>query len=1332
MSEHELPEIFAAALEADDAISRDRIIQEMCGDNTELQNNVVSLLKAADSDTQLHSAILKKELHAGSPVKDSLTLSHPSVLSSLRSQFSAPSVVLRNEDSEIHEPILRPNSTELPSRNEGSKYQLHGEIARGGMGAVLKGVDIDLGRNLAIKVLLDAHKDNPEVIQRFVEEAQIGGQLQHPGIAPVYELGTFADNRPYFTMKLVNGKTLASSLADRQSPDQDRAKLIGIFEQVCQTMAYAHSRGVIHRDLKPANIMIGAFGEVQVMDWGLAKVLNSGGIADEKKARNHYQDNDVVTHRSHLNSAQIGTDKFENDMTLVGSVMGTPSYMPPEQALGEVDKLDERSDVFGLGAILCEIITGKPPYVSEKSSELFQMASLAKLKPCFERLDHCNADQQLVLLVQGCLSKDAKDRPKNARAVADRISQYLESVERRLQNSELERVKIETRSIESAKRRRTKVALAVSILALIATSLGAYFWNQIQVNNRKLEATETVNQSILEARVQQELASNAGPTERKLLLEKAVLNADKAVDFAETNYVSSMTMQTAKCLRRQLSGELDETKLEEQIQNYNRDLKSRLQSIRQEFFVGGHDFDFRIDANNFNYGVARSQFETAFMEADHDFFSNAEKKLFEWIDDSPIRHELTQSLADWRRCFGSQNLAETLRPWLTTQSWQDAAELMKTKADEHSDFRLTHATLLAVLGDDASFKSTCKKILESARGQRAFDSREHASFVCLLKPELINPEILPTDWIQTSQNESFAEKHRTWVSQANNTRALLEYRKTRFNEAVDAIEDSKNLPQTDSVRTLGKCIKAMALFRLGEIEQAYQLLDKAEESLVRITQSFSLIDHETVACWILFKEASQLIRPDRRVSNFSLDRVPQSTIWADAPSLSDVLFQGSIEQKLLTLTNRLDTSQFRTAVRNAANRGDRTRLREFASNRSLNSMPLQSIALLARALQKLDELDLAIAVFKTGQIQDPSDFELNYGLGKCLIELKRYDQGIGYCRAALAAYPQSIGARWTLTSGLTLAGRNEEALASLRRLLANNRFSVNSYQELAIALTENYGHHDAAIVVIKKALNSDPDNAFNVALLAKSLNSEGKHESALVEIQRAIELAPESLIPRVVYPEILWELGRADDAIEQCRVATRKFPRDGLFFYKLGGYLYNLHNYEDALIAFEKAVERAPYEPWYRARLATTYRRLERDIESKIQFDVAKSLFASEENELRRELSRDPQSATASFNLARNLVFQRRYYESITYFNRAIELDGSDPFKQHAIGNAFTSLNEHEHALRHFKNASEIVPDNADYHELIGKTLRRLNRKDESRLHLETANRLRKKERGMN
>jgi len=233
--------------------------------------------------------------------------SAPGVLATLAETVAdIPRVHLRDTETITGPgPVVRPSSGELPDPSDRvARLQLLGEVARGGMGVIIKGRDSDLGRDLAVKVLLDEHREKPDLIRRFVEEAQISGQLQHPGVVPVYELGTLADHRPYFAMKLVKGRTLAALLAERQvegypsvgggsvrrsdrgteapptggpSPGHGLPRFLSIFEQVCQTMAFADARGVIHRDLKPSNIMAGSFGEVQVMDWGLAKVLPEGG-----------------------------------------------------------------------------------------------------------------------------------------------------------------------------------------------------------------------------------------------------------------------------------------------------------------------------------------------------------------------------------------------------------------------------------------------------------------------------------------------------------------------------------------------------------------------------------------------------------------------------------------------------------------------------------------------------------------------------------------------------------------------------------------------------------------------------------------------------------------------------------------------------------------------------------------------------------------------------------------------------------------------------------------------------------------------------------------------
>ena len=250
------------------------------------------------------------------------------------------------------------------------RYDLKYLLGEGGMGDVWLGRDRRLRRSIAVKVVQPRWVKNATILRRFVEEAQLTSQLQHPAIPPVYELGELPDGRPYFCMKVVRGRTLASYLDHRRQPSDDLPKLLGIFEQVCQAVAYAHSKGVIHRDLKPSNVMVGAFGEVQVMDWGLAKLLK--GIVPPTTERPAAKGAATV----------IETDRAEQpeQLTVAGTVLGTLAYMPPEQARGDVEQLDRRCDVFALGALLCEILTGKPPYVGTREEVQAQCGSASQCR----------------------------------------------------------------------------------------------------------------------------------------------------------------------------------------------------------------------------------------------------------------------------------------------------------------------------------------------------------------------------------------------------------------------------------------------------------------------------------------------------------------------------------------------------------------------------------------------------------------------------------------------------------------------------------------------------------------------------------------------------------------------------------------------------------------------------------------------------------------------------------------------------------------------------------------------------------------------------------------
>jgi tetratricopeptide (TPR) repeat protein len=473
---------------------------------------------------------------------------------------------LRDPEIECLTPVVRLISDNMPrDQNRNGRLQLQGEIARGGMGAILKARDADLGRDIAVKVLLDEHKGKPELVQRFVAEAQINGQLQHPGVTPVYELGVFSDRRPYFTMKLLKGKTLAALLAERREPVEDRAKFVSIFAQVCQTLAYAHARGVIHRDLKPENVMVGAFGEVQVMDWGLAKVLAESAVADEKKARQRPNVSVIRTQRSRDSEMPEGIGA----LTQSGSLLGTPAYMAPEQARGDMDLVDERSDVFGLGGILCEILTGQPPF-SGKWAEATRKAQTGNLADAYARLGACGADPELIGLARRCLAAEPWERPADAGQVAQAVTKYEQSVAQRLRQAELERAAAEARMVEEArtrrraeakvveerKRRHVTLALATAIMALVIAGGSAASWWIIERRATEQDVQTALEEAAKhrdagrwpEARAALERAEGRLGTwrlqELRVRVHRARLDSDLVADLDEIRLLESEAITT--------------------------------------------------------------------------------------------------------------------------------------------------------------------------------------------------------------------------------------------------------------------------------------------------------------------------------------------------------------------------------------------------------------------------------------------------------------------------------------------------------------------------------------------------------------------------------------------------------------------------------------------------------------------------------------------------------------------------------------------------------------------------------------------------------------------
>ncbi len=324
--------------------------------------------------------------------------------------------------------------------------------AKGGMGVVYLGRDPELGCLLAVKALQERHQGRPDLVRRFQKEARLTALLQHPGIPPVHSVGRLDDGRPYFTMKYVRGNTLGEQLKNRSWSGKELSSFVRDFWAVCQTMAYAHQRGVIHRDLKSTNIMVGAHGEALVIDWGLAEVLD----------------------QAHFSGAAPFCEEScslpaAGESAEVRGATGTLAYMDPTQANNKGEAFGRSCDVFSLGAILCEILTGQPAYVGTQE----ELLAKAKASPANDlsansarrRLDACREAPDLVRLAKSCLGLGPDAQPGDAGELAERVASYF--------------AKLEERDRKAAVARATRprnILLALSVSVLLVMGLATFGW----------------------------------------------------------------------------------------------------------------------------------------------------------------------------------------------------------------------------------------------------------------------------------------------------------------------------------------------------------------------------------------------------------------------------------------------------------------------------------------------------------------------------------------------------------------------------------------------------------------------------------------------------------------------------------------------------------------------------------------------------------------------------------------------------------------------------------------------------------------------------------------
>ncbi|MBK6940826.1 MAG: protein kinase [Planctomycetes bacterium] len=577
------------------------------------------------------------------------------------------------------------------------RFLVQDVLGEGGSGRVLRAHDPALGRDVALKVVRASLASDQAACERFVAEAHVCAGLQHPGIVPIHEFGRLEDGRPYFAMKIVEGQTFAELMRGATRGAAARG-FVEIFEKVCQTLAFVHAHGVLHGDLKPHNVMVGAFGEVQVMDFGFARHA-APGLGTSAPAT---PITPIATRPWNVERAGDSSAEGSSSRIRIG---GTLAYMAPEQARGDDVAVTTRTDVFGLGAMLCEILTGKPPYRANTRAELMLQASKGWLDDARERLTRCDAEPELVELAIACLAVDPAARPVDAKAVAAAVSAHLRSLAKRARDAELEAEKARAVAAHEARSRRLTLALSLAVLVAVVVPATLMLFAAHERDERRGTAEHAVGAALERARL---LAADArqASVDVDSAWDKAFEAAHAATALAAGPDVGEQTRATALDLENGVGRERDDAAAKARI-------VARLAELRPH---GRVDAPAALDA----------KYRAAFAEFGIDLGASEPEAAARVIREDRARDVLVDGLDDWAWLQRRHGVHDA-RAWIAT------IELALRADDDALRSRVRRAVLenapkrlLEIAGEAGLAVAPARSLVLLARALAETNQREDA------------------------------------------------------------------------------------------------------------------------------------------------------------------------------------------------------------------------------------------------------------------------------------------------------------------------------------------------------------------------------------------------------------------------------------------------------------------------------------------------------------------------------------------------------------------------------------------------------------------------------
>jgi serine/threonine-protein kinase len=969
------------------------------------------------------------------------------------------------------------------------RFQVVSAIGQGGMGCVFRGRDPELDRDLALKVLLPGHVGKPHLEQRFLEEARIAGRLEHPGVPAVHELGRAEDGRPFFAMKLIRGQTLAELLAARSDPSAELPYFLGIFEQICQTIAYAHAHGVIHRDLKPANVMVGKFGEVQVMDWGLAKILGESHCSDTAAAQSVFQ------------SSGAG-------LTRDGSVLGTPAYMAPEAARGQVDKLDERADVFGLGAILCVILTGAPPFSRGESSALIRRAARGEVGDALARLDSCAADAELIALAKDCLEAEAADRPRDAAAVAARVTSYRAGVEVRLRQAELAGAEARARAAEERKRRRLTLALTLALLALVGLGGGGYAWVQHQRGERQATLARALDAALQRAAEMRGKAA-AAPVGDLAAWGEALAEIGRAEDLLAQGEADAAQQARVKAMGDEVKQGRDEAQRQADAATAERQLVARLETVRAEH---GEHWDAR---------KADRAFGEAFRAFGLDLDALDPKTAGAQLANRPATAEIAAALDEWctlRRIDLAgrpdappwQPLAQAARtadpdPWRDSlrahfnQPLAKTSAALREQADDAAGLArqpVASLVLLAGMLRRAGERDRAVTVLRSAWQRFPGDfwvnyKLGHSSWSSSRYQRPDEAVRFLTAAVAARPGSSAAHNNLGNALRAKKdvVGAMACYRKAieldphcapAHSNLGNALRDQKNVD--GAIACFQKALEIDPNYALAHNNLGNALRDKNDvdraiacfQKAIALDEKLALAHSNLGNAWLRKNNEPEAVACFQKAIELDANLAPAHVGLGNV-----MLIKRDVARALPCFRKAIDLDPNDARAHNGlglALRGKKNEDEAIACFRqaiALESELAQAHMNLGNALQDRKELDEAIACYKTALGIDPELALAHYNLGVAWYSKKEVDAAIACYRQAIFLRPRLIDAHISLGNALARKHNEEEAIASYQKARDLSPRHVQVHYNLGLALRAR-GRFDEALVSLRRGLEVAP------------------------------------------------------------------------------------------------------------------------------------------------------------------------------------------------------------------------------------------------------------------